>query len=539
MRSKCRFQVIAFVLSAAIMAGAAGPADQKKPVKVYIMAGQSNMVGMANTNTFQHIRMFPESAETFKTMFNGDGSPVVLDDVWISSAVSHKDGSQGDVHGKLGPSFGARRTCIGPEYTFGVYMHEALQEPFVIIKTAWGGKSLNFDFRSPSAGQWTPPPGHPDLVKEEPPVLPIPKKLDLPADYEPPASIVPKYASRIGNHMGLTAMRGVPIGEVNGVHPIYLVSDPRNEYKGNPFQKGDLIIGVDGLGLREDPVGHWREAFHGSKHNDWMITVTRWRKGKIAAFDFDISQILEGGRASIEKVMAETEQKKKNNEKNQGRYYRMMMDHIKMVLGDIKRVYPDYDPEAGYEIAGFVWFQGWNDLVNGRTYPNRDKPRGYEQYSWLLKHFIEDVRKDLDAPKMPFVIGAMGVNGVESPPTTNKGHFQQAMAAPADYPEFKGNVAAVQTGEYWDRQLEDIDNRSRRVNQYRNVLQMRYSLEGDALKKAYAEYRAKHITPEEEEILKKGKSSQGYHYLGSGKTMAGIGKGFAEAMLELHKNQEK
>ena len=46
-------------------------------------------------------------------------------------------------------------------------MHKALNEPFLIIKTSLGGSSLNYRFRSPSAGVWTPPPGHPDLIKKE------------------------------------------------------------------------------------------------------------------------------------------------------------------------------------------------------------------------------------------------------------------------------------------------------------------------------------------------------------------------------------
>jgi hypothetical protein len=58
-------------------------------------------------------------------------------------------------------------------------------------------------------------------------------------------------------------------------------------------------------------------------------------------------------------------------------------------------------------------------------------------------------------------------------------------------------------------------------------------LQGEALKKAYAEYRSRHITPLEEEILRKGVSSQGYHYFDSAKIMCGLGKAFAETMLEI------
>ncbi len=46
-----------------------------------------------------------------------------------------------------------------------------------------------------------------------------------------------------------------------------------------------------------------------------------------------------------------------------------MIDHVKHVLADPKRVCPQYDPSQGYELAGFVWFQGWNDMVNSGVYP--------------------------------------------------------------------------------------------------------------------------------------------------------------------------
>jgi hypothetical protein len=435
----------------------------------------------------------------------------------------------------LGPEWGARGKGprIGPEYTFGIYMHKALQEPVLIIKTAWGGKSLNFDFRPPSAGTWTPPPGHPDLVDApKPAALPLPDKIDLPTGYQPGEDLVPKYAGRVGKFMGLRPMRGVAIGKVNGVHPIYLTASPEQQFKGEPFRKGDLIIGINGEGLRNDSIQHWREVFWTAHKRNWMINVTRWRNGKIESFDFDVAQRLPGGRAGIAAYEAEQAKRRIEREKLKGHYYRLMMGHVKNVLGDIKKVYPDYDPQQGYEVAGFVWFQGWNDMVDGGTYPNRDKPRGYEQYSWLLTHFIKDVRKELNTPNLPFVIGVMGVGGEKD---KSKANFRDAMAAPASDPQFKGTVAAVRTGKYWDYQLEALASRSHKVSYQRTVLQKRDGLEGQALNDAYTKYRAEFFTPEEEKILKIGKSNQGFHYLGSGKIVAGIGKGFAEAMLKMHK----
>ena len=66
----------------------------------------------------------------------------------------------------------------------------------------------------------------------------------------------------------------------------------------------------------------------------------------------------------------------------------------------VKRVVPDYDAAQGCELAGFAWFQGWNDLVDGSTYPNREKPGGYDAYRVAIAHFIRDVRRDLNAPKL-------------------------------------------------------------------------------------------------------------------------------------------
>ena len=41
------------------------------------------------------------------------------------------------------------------------------------------------------------------------------------------------------------------------------------------------------------------------------------------------------------------------------------------------------------------------------------------------------------------------------------------------------------------------------------------------------------ITPDEGAMWKRGASNAGYHYLGCGKTMALIGKAFAQAMLSM------
>jgi len=78
-------------------------------------------------------------------MQNPDGTPKVCERVWISSLGS----ADTERTGKLTAGFGASQNGpkIGPEFTFGIYMQKFTDAPILLIKTAWGGKSLNTDFR--------------------------------------------------------------------------------------------------------------------------------------------------------------------------------------------------------------------------------------------------------------------------------------------------------------------------------------------------------------------------------------------------------
>ena len=391
---------------AGLLAGV-GSQAAAKPLKVFILAGQSNMEGHAAVSTFDHIGMDPKTAPLLKDMRNADGTPRVCDNVDIAFFTSKGGAAQGPTplykQGKLTTDFGAQGhgPQIGPEFTFGIYIQKQLNEPVLLIKTAWGGKSLNTDFRSPSGG---------------------------------------------------------------------------------PFQ--------------------WNEQ-------------------------------------TADKVSAEAKEKKKAAT---GQYYREMIEDVKKVLADPAKVCPKYNKSEGYELAGFVWFQGFNDFVAAEVYPNRNKPGGYDLYSELLCHFIRDLRKDLNAPKLPFVIGVLGIDG----PVTEKSEaakpertrgilpgFRQAMAAPAAMPEFKGNVAAVLTEKYWDAELGELVARSEKVKGLSKKLAKEGKLSAEQQRAAVDKLSAELFTPKEQEILAKGKSNQAYHYLGSSKIMAQIGKAFADAMVEL------
>jgi alpha-galactosidase len=391
-----------------------------KPLKVFILAGQSNMEGPANVSTFDYIGDDPATAPMLKMMRGANGKPAVGGNAWISYLTGDKNFV---ISGKLTAGYGSMWGLdpaqpgdkIGPEFTFGLTMDAALDEPVLIIKAAWGGKSLHTDFRPPSAG------------------------------------------------------------------PYQLSSFQLENY---PKQEGH--------GIPKD--------------------LEQWK---------------------VEKAKAT------------GAYYRLMMEHVKKVLADPKKVVPGYDATEGYEIAGFAWLQGFNDMVDSHVYPDHNKPDRFALYSELLAHFIRDVRKDLAAPKLPFVIGVMGVGGLKDQ-SAGMVAFRRAMAAPAEMPEFKGNVTAVQTAPFWSDELGAIAEKHDKIKQMRWFLDSKHkdhpNADGhmtDAQKnESLKKFEADLITPAEVAVWKRGASNAGYHYLGCAKTFALMGKNFAEANLAMRKEMK-
>ena len=136
-------RLLAFSVLTAGLIGFCGAVTmaQDKPLKVFILAGQSNMQGHAHVRTFDVIGMDPKTAPILKEMVNAEGTPRVCEKVWISSIGCAEE----EQVGKLTAGFGAkaRGPKIGPEFTFGIYMQKLLDEPILIIKTAWGGKSAH------------------------------------------------------------------------------------------------------------------------------------------------------------------------------------------------------------------------------------------------------------------------------------------------------------------------------------------------------------------------------------------------------------
>ncbi len=318
-------------------------AEASETIKVFILAGQSNMEGKAQLPLMEHVATQPATAERFAHLRDGDGWGV-RDDVWI------------DFLGRKGPltvGYGSRNR-VGVELDFGHVVGDHFEEPVLLIKAAWGGRSLYRDFRPPSAG------------------LPGAEALDL-------------------------LLKG--------------------ERKKNP------------------------------------------------------ERTMEEVKASF------------------GRDYRGMLREVERAMKEARGAFPAMG-DGAFELSGFVWFQGWNDLVNEAAVAD---------YERNLTCLIRDVRRDLGAPDLPFVVGQLGVGGVGRP-DPKRDRFKEAQAAPTKLPENLSNTRLVATDQFWDERAQAVFDKGWRD----------------------------HV----EEWEKVG-SDFPFHYLGSPFTFSDIGRAFGEAVLEL------
>jgi alpha-galactosidase len=126
------------------------------PVKVFVLAGQSNMVGAGEVEaredrnggkgSLEYLVRNEETSKRFEHLVDSKGDWVRREDVWISFTGAR------EVHGELTVGYGARESAIGPELGFGHVVGDAIDEQVLLVKVAWGGKSIAVDFRPPSAG---------------------------------------------------------------------------------------------------------------------------------------------------------------------------------------------------------------------------------------------------------------------------------------------------------------------------------------------------------------------------------------------------
>ena len=155
-------------LSAALLTATAAMAAAAKPVKIFILSGQSNMTGRGALGdlkkpaedqkaTLVRFIMAPENVEKYKFLYDGKQKDragwTVRDDVFITVGDWPHDATTGGKHGGLAPNYGGFRSAgFGPELGIGHALGDFYEEPVLLVKVAFGGCSLAVDMRPPGSG---------------------------------------------------------------------------------------------------------------------------------------------------------------------------------------------------------------------------------------------------------------------------------------------------------------------------------------------------------------------------------------------------
>jgi len=164
MNMKSLFAVLS-LLAATALAGAA----EGKPVKIFIVSGQSNMTGRGALGEFNKpaadqkatlVRYIlePQNVEKYKSLYKDvekkGRSWTVRDDVFITMGDWPHDGKEGHgKHGGLGPHYGGfRNRGFGPELGIGHALGDYHDETVLLVKVTFGANGLSNNFRPPSSG---------------------------------------------------------------------------------------------------------------------------------------------------------------------------------------------------------------------------------------------------------------------------------------------------------------------------------------------------------------------------------------------------
>ncbi len=121
--------------------------SQEDTLRVFLLAGQSNMIGQGQVNdasipgTLDHA-LINEDDSLSDILLDDQGSYLVHNDVWVSFR---------EQHAALSVGFGFDELRIGPELGIGIELGEFYADDVLLVKTCWGNRSLAVDFLPPSA----------------------------------------------------------------------------------------------------------------------------------------------------------------------------------------------------------------------------------------------------------------------------------------------------------------------------------------------------------------------------------------------------
>ncbi|MCH7904092.1 MAG: hypothetical protein IH944_05935 [Armatimonadetes bacterium] len=313
----------------------------------------------------------------------------------------------------------------------------------------------------------------------------------------------PKYRERYtrfihdGDYAGFTDTLRDSLNE-DPKSPVYNWSIREDVWVDYHDKHGDLTVGYTPRSDAFGPEFNFGQVMGDRYDEQVLIIKTSWG-GKALGRGF-LPPSLRDTPEEIKAIATAEEKTVEEIEKTHGEFYDLMVKEVNDALANIATNHPAYEGQ-GYEIIGFVWFQGFNDQFH---------PTYHANYESNMAVFINDIRSEWNVPDLPVVIGQMGQNADKDGtyPVDREGFFtpagniRKAQADVALRAEFNGTVTCVRTAPLWDMEADAIYNGpggwQADVDKWRQF--------GD---------------------------DRPYHYLGSPWFFAQVGTAFGEAMLDL------
>jgi alpha-galactosidase len=474
--------VAAFLALGATIAAAAD-----KPVKVYILSGQSNMVGIGQV----------------------DGGGVRWGKEFTGLTLSIYEGA---------PEAAADYDNMKPQRTIELAGVGGVNpEPY----TKEGVAVLRGQLEMPVTGIYEFRPGYgaseesimvvngTEVHRKEPRGQAVRNAIRLEAGKKVPFKVT--HLNQQGNALGWHARLDIPgtlrtVVQQDGKFK-YLADDkgnfvPRDDvyYKGVVTATADKWLDI-GCGASPNSIGPELGFGHmvGNHHDEPVLILKTSQGNRSLGWDF-----LPPGSESFEHTDAEgvtwvyagykqsPDRWKKGEQPKPiewyaGKQYDDCFNGAKEVLAKFDEKFPHWKGR-GFEIAGFGWWQGHKDGGEQGKGPAGPHAMRYEQN---LAHLIKTLRKEFNAPNAPFVVATCGFNGGEgwesgsSADTIFKA--QMSVSDPAKHPEFSGNVKSVDTRSFYRK--PEVSPRNQSFHYHGNA--ETYMLVGESMGKAMVEMQKK------------------------------------------------
>ena len=411
-------------------------ADEPKPVKVYILSGQSNMVGIGQV-TGGGSRWGKEFIQPVLSVYQGAYDPSVDYDKQIPIETKKLE-KFGGVEPTPYPGGGTQIVRGFVELpSAGVYE----------FRPGYGGSTENI---MEVNGQ--------EVYRREPGKQAKSHPLALKGEERVPFKIT--YLNHQANGLGWIARTDIPgtlatVVREDGKFP-YLVDAEGNWkqrddvwYKGVVTASANQWLGV-GCGASGNSIGPELGFGHilGEHHDEPVLILKASQGNRSLGWDF-----LPPGSKSFEqggKVYAGYKDSPAQWESGTqpvpidwyaGKQYDDCFQAAHQVLDHFDDEFPQF-AGRGYEIAGFVWWQGHKDQGNEVH---------AEHYEQNLVQLIKTLRSEFKAADAPFVLATIGFDGwkMEGNALTVADAQLAVSGQTGNYPEFKGNVKTVETRGFW------------------------------------------------------------------------------------------